>query len=275
MEQTKSESQFYAETYDICVSDWTGEIDFCREVVDQEVKSRKGSVLELACGTGRIAIRLAQNGVSVVGLDRSQEMLEVARQKSVDNKHMRWVEGDMRSFELDERFNMILIPSHSFQNLNSPEDQVACLECSMRHLKPGGMLLVHLDHMNDGNMSWLGELTGEKKGVFEAAEQFKHPRTGYQVQTRRAWSYEPATQTAIMQTVWEEIGTGGEIISRWDTGPIRLHCVFRFEMEHLLKRVGFDIEHVYGDFFRQELRDDSTEMIWIARKGENSPQVTK
>ena len=115
-------------------------------------------------------------------------------------------------------------------------------------------------------MSWLGKISEEKKGVYEAAGQFKHPETGYQVQTKRAWSYEPATQTATVQTIWEEIGAGGEIISRWDTGPIRLHCVFRFEMEHLLKRVGFDIEHIYGDFYRQELRDDSTEMVWVARK---------
>jgi hypothetical protein len=69
-----------------------------------------------------------------------------------------------------------------------------------------------------------------------------------------------------MQTVWEEIGADGEIINRWDTGPIRLHCVFRFEMAHLLKQAGLEIEHIYGDFFRQELRDDSSDMIWIARK---------
>ena len=119
-------------------------------------------------------------------------------------------------------------------------------------------------------MAWRVEW--EKKGLFEAAKQFKHPETGCQVQTQRAWSYEPATQTAIVQTVWKEIGADGEIISRWDTGAIRLHCVFRFEMEHLLKRVGFEIEHIYGDFFRQELRDDSTEMIWIARKG-TSPHL--
>lgn len=269
MKQEKSERQFYAETYDICVADWTGEIDFYRDVINKEVKPKNGTVLELACGTGRVAIRLAQNGLSVVGLDRSPEMLEVARQKSVENMHVRWVEADMRSFQLGETFNLVVIPSHSFQNINTPEDQAACLKCIMKHLKPGGLLLVHLDHMNRENLSWLGELSRQKKGVFEKAEQFKHPKTGCQVQTQRAWSYDPATQTAIVQTVWDEIGSNGEIISRWDTGPVRLHCVFRFEMEHLLKRIGFEIEHIYGDFFRHALCGDSTEMIWIARKGTN------
>jgi len=269
MEQTKSERQFYAETYDVCVSDWPGEIDFYREIIADELKSQKGTVLELACGKGRITMRLARSGLSVVGLDFSPEMVEVALQKSANNEYVRWVEADMRSFELDERYDLILIPGHSFQNLNTPEDQAACLECALQHLKPGGILVVHLDHMNDHNMGWLGKLSGEKDGEFKVAEQFTYPKTGRQVQTKRAWVYEPATQTATLQTIWEEIGADGEVIGRWDTGPIPLHCVFRFEMEHLLKRVGFEIEHVYGDFSRQELRDDSTEMIWLARKGPN------
>lgn len=267
MSQSGSERQFYAETYDVSVSDWPGEIDFYHRIVDQEVKSNNGTVLEVACGTGRVAIRLAQNGVNVVGLDRSSEMLEVARQKSADLQNMRWVQGDMRSFELDETFGLVIIPGHAFQNLITPEDQVACLECIKQHLNPGGALVIHLDHMNDHNVRWLGDLCGEKGGVFKAAEQFRHPQTGRQVHTSRAWSYEPATQTAIVQTVWEEIGADGQVMNRRETGPIRLHCVFRFEMEHLLRRVGFEVEALYGDFLRQALRDESSEMIWIARNG--------
>jgi ubiquinone/menaquinone biosynthesis C-methylase UbiE len=270
MSQSISERQFYAETYDVSVSDWPGEIDFYRSIVDEEVKSNNGAILEVACGTGRVAVRLAQSGVNVVGLDRSPEMLEMARQKSTDLQNVRWVQADMRSFELDEAFGLVVIPGHAFQNILTPEDQVACLECIKRHLNPGGALVVHLDHMNDQNVSWLGDLCREKGGVFEAAGQFRHPKTGHQVHTSRAWSYEPSTQTAIVQTLWEEIEADGRVVDRWETEPIRLHCVFRFEMEHLLKRVGFEVEAIYGDFFRQELRDESSEMIWIARNGQTN-----
>jgi hypothetical protein len=45
-----------------------------------------------------------------------------------------------------------------------------------------------------------------------------------------------------------------------------LHCVFRFEMEHLLARTAFEIQAVYGDFTKNELNDASSEMIWVARK---------
>jgi ubiquinone/menaquinone biosynthesis C-methylase UbiE len=266
MEQNTSAHQFYAETYDVWMSDWPGEMEFYQEIVVQEVKSENGVVLDVACGTGRIGIRLAKNGTFVVGLDRSAEMLAIAQQKGVDIDHTSWVEGDMKSFEIAQKFDLAIIPSHSFQNLNTPDDQAACMDCIWRHLQPGGLLFVHLDHMNTENLKWLGEIGREKRGVFEEAEQFKHPETGLMVKTSRAWSYEPASQTAIMQTIWKEVDLEDREMRRWDTGLIHLHCVFRYEMEHLFKRARFEVEHVYDDFSREELRDDSPHMLWLARK---------
>lgn len=226
------------------------------------MKVNGAGLLEIACGTGRVAIRLAQDGINVVGIDHSSTMLEVARQKSLGLHNVRWVQADMRSFELAEVVGLVIIPGHAFQNLNSPQDQVACLECIKRHLSPSGILVVHLDHQD---LTWLGDLKKEKGGIFEPAERFQHPKTKRQIHTYRAWSFERATQTAIAQTAWEEIGMGGQVVERWQTDPIRLHCVFRFEMEHLLARVGFALEGLYGDFFRQPLQEESTEMIWVAR----------
>jgi hypothetical protein len=151
----------------------------------------------------------------------------------------------------------------------TPEDQIACLECIKRHLAPGWVLVVHLDHQD---IDWLGDLRKEKGGVFKMAEEFMHPKTGRLMRTSRAWSYEPSTQTASAVTVWEEIGADGKAVERWKRGPVRLHCVFRFEMEHLLAQVGFEIEAVYGDFFQRELKDESADMVWVAR---NRQQVHK
>ena len=254
--------EFYAQTYDAAVPDWPGEIDFYRQMTS----SCGGAVLEVACGTGRVALRLAQDGASVLGLDLSAEMIEIARRKSQGLENMRWVLADMRDFDLGENFSLALIPGHAFQNLNTPQDQVACLECIRRHLKPGGMLVVHLDHMNGENMRWLGGLCGEQGGVFNMEEPFIHPQSGNQVVASRAWSYEPSTQGAIVQTVWEERDGGGRLIRRLVRDPIRLHCVFRFEMEHLLDRAGYTIEAVFGDFFKRPLLDDSPSMVWLAKR---------
>jgi SAM-dependent methyltransferase len=267
--QSDRDRPFYAQTYDASVPDWPGEIDFYRELAST-AKSAGQAVLELACGTGRVAIRLAESGAKVVGLDLSAAMLAVAREKSRGTSGIRWVEGDMRSFDLGETFGLVIIPGHAFQNLVTPEDQVHCLQSIRRHLAPQGVLVIHLDHQNVG---WLGDLRKGKGGVFEEAEQFRHPATGRLIRTSRAWSYEPATQTAIAQTVWEEIDAQGDVVDRHESGPIRLHCVFRFEMEHLFRLAGYKVENVWGDFTGGELHDESEGMVWVARPrdGESLP----
>ena len=257
-------ARYYAETYDVSVPDWPGEIGFYREMAAEAMR-RGLAVLEIACGTGRVAHRLAEDGARVVGLDVSPEMLGVARKRSAGLSNIRWVEGDMRSFDLGEAFGLVTIPGHSFHNLNTSEDQAACLECIRRHLAPGGSFALHLDHQD---MGWLGDLTRDKGGVFEPAGEFRHPRSGRLVRASQAWRYEPGSQTAISLRVWEELDDGGKVVARRESEPHRLHCIFRFEVEHLLARVGFEVEAVYGDFFRQPLRDDSPEMIWVCTRDE-------
>ncbi len=255
-------AEFYAQTYDESVPDWPGEIDFYKELA-AEVTRAGQALLEVACGTGRVAIRLAQSGARVAGLDLSPNMLEVAAEKSKGLANMTWVLRDMRSFDLGQTFGLVIIPGHAFQNLNTSQDQADCLECIRQHLEPGGRLVVHLDHQD---FRWLGDLMSGKGGVFEPAEQFFHARMGLQIRVSRAWTFEPATQSAICQTIREAIGPDGGVVDRWQSQPLRLHCVFRFEMEHLFARVGFAVEAVYGDFFRHPLADDSPNMIWVARK---------
>lgn len=167
----------------------------------------------------------------------------------------------MRAFELGETFPLALIPGHSFQNLNTPQDQLACLECINRHLRPGGKLIVHLDHQDVG---WLGAVSGEQRGVFGPPRTLIHPQTGRAIRRSQAWSYDRAGQTATLHTVYEEVGENGAIAGRWELGPVALHCVFRFEMEHLLARAGYVLNAVYGDFLRSDLGESSREMVWAA-----------
>jgi SAM-dependent methyltransferase len=258
---TLSEEQYFAQTYDAFVHDWDGEIDFYRQLAEP-VRDRGGSLLEIGCGTGRVAIRLAQMGVRVVGMDLSAEMINVAQAKSAGMANLRWEVGDMRQFELGERFDLALIPGHAFQFMLSGRAQVECLASIRRHLNNGASVVMHLDHQD---ISWLGRLPRESGVGYIEAEQFTHPQTGRRVRTWRAWSYEPSTQTATAISRWEESNEDGEVVQRGKRGPIHLHCVFRFEMEHLLARAGYEVLVLYGDFHKNPLKDDSSEMIWVAR----------
>ena len=254
-------SKFYAETYDEAVPDWPGELEFWRSYAG-EARQKGERLLDVACGTGRIGIRLAREGTAVTGLDLSEKMLEVAKQKGAGIADMRWVCSDMCSFDLAEEFGLAIIGGHAFQNLNAVEEQLGCLGSIRRHLKPGGRLIMHVDNQD---FAWLGDLMGEKRGVFELDKEFIHPRTGHRIRQLQAWRYQPATQTAISEMAWEELGEDGQLLDRLQTEPQRFHCIYRYEMEHLLARAGYQIEALYGDFFRHPLEDKSPGMIWVAR----------
>jgi ubiquinone/menaquinone biosynthesis C-methylase UbiE len=258
----KTPEQLSAELYDASVPDWDGEMDFYRQFAFQ-ARDRGQSVLEVACGTGRVAIRLALDGVNVVGVDLNEEMLKVARAKSSNLPNLRWIRGDMRSFDLGERFGLILVPGHSFQYMCTPEDQVEALERFKRHLLPDGMLVIHVNHDDVG---WLGALVNDTGGRFEPVCNARQPDTDCLIRKSNAWIYEQHTQTATVITKWEEIGEDGSVLNTWEGQPKALHCIFPFEMEHLLARIGLIDHIVYGDFFKNPLSKNSSDMIWVARK---------
>lgn len=256
-----SAEELYARLYHHTLPEWKGEFAFYRRLA-QEME-RVGPVLEVACGTGRIAINLAQRGSQVTGFDMSPEMLEVARETSEGMKNLRWEVADMRSFEMGNGYGLIISPGHSFQFMLTPADQLAFLESVKRHLSPGGSLVIHIDHQDLG---WLGNLEGEYGGKFKQAGTLPHPDSGNLVNVFRKWSYQPSTQTAFSSTLWEERDMQGNLVQRWERGPVALHCLFRYEMEHLLQRAGFTLCALYGDFERHPLQDDSSEMIWVCKR---------
>jgi SAM-dependent methyltransferase len=251
----------YAQLYDARVPDWQGEVDFYRELIAQS-PLRESGALEIACGTGRIALQIARDGVDITGLDLSPELLEVARKKSADMENITWLSGDMRTFEIGKKFGFAIIPGHSFQFMLTPDDQVKCLEQIKRHLIADGLAIIHLDHQDIG---WLAGLLTQKEPVYEKGQTLTLPASNRKFRHCHAWTFEPATQTATVRINWEELDEGGNIIEVFAMEPMQLHCVFRFEMEHLLSRVGFSIEAVYGDFFKNELTNESGQMIWVAR----------
>jgi SAM-dependent methyltransferase len=259
---TLSAAQLYADLYDDSGVGWPGELDFYQALAATATARGEG-VLEVACGTGRVTLPLARTGAQVTGFDRSPEMLRIARAKSGAATNPRWIEADMRSVALGESFGLILIPAHAFQSLLTPDDQVACLELLGRHLTPDGTLVIHLDHQD---LDWLGSLPATGPGIYEDDGEVIHAVTGRRLRRLFAWSYQRAGQTATLALAWEEVGPEGDVRARWDLGPTPLHCVFRFEVEHLLARTGFAVRSVYGDFAGQALADDSSEMIWVARK---------
>src|SRR5205085_11769880 len=90
------------------------------------------------CGTGRVAIPIAREGIQVTGLDVVPGMIERARRKSV-GLPVRWLVGDARNFAFDERFRLIFITGNAFQAFITNAEQESVLERVHAHLDDDGM----------------------------------------------------------------------------------------------------------------------------------------
>jgi SAM-dependent methyltransferase len=221
----------------------------------KEAAAAGQSVLELACGTGRISIPMAAAGVRVTGIDNSPAMLAVARGKS-SGDNPRWVEADMTSFELDERFGLALIPFRSFLHLLTVEDQKACLQRIHGHLLPGGRLALNFFNPDLVMMGgWLGDRRRTRRLV-EKRDDTERWETA---------RYSTSGQTLDYEQVDEQLNDANAVISRVYRN-MHLRYVYRYEMEHLLALTGFEVEALYGWFDRRPFTDASQEMVWVARR---------
>jgi SAM-dependent methyltransferase len=98
-----------------------------------------GPVLDLGCGTGRVALDLAAHGVPVVGLDLDQVLLDELERRAGDLP-VETVRADARDFDLGRRFPVALAPMQTMQLLGGPEGRAGLLRCAKAHLEPGGVL---------------------------------------------------------------------------------------------------------------------------------------
>jgi SAM-dependent methyltransferase len=100
-----------------------------------------GPILELAIGTGRVAIPLAHRGFDVFGIELSADMLSELRAKP-EAAGIHAVEGDMAATQVDVEFALVYLLFNTIMNLTTQDEQVACFENAARHLCPGGCFVI-------------------------------------------------------------------------------------------------------------------------------------
>jgi ubiquinone/menaquinone biosynthesis C-methylase UbiE len=118
--------------------DYGSESRFLESLARRLVRSRGRAWLDVACGTGR-HLSFLRRHYSVTGVDLSREMLRLARRRL---PRTRLVLGDMRSFRLDETFDVISCLYSAIAHLRTERDLEATFVNLARHLKPGGVVIV-------------------------------------------------------------------------------------------------------------------------------------
>lgn len=225
-------------------------------------REQEGSVLELGCGTGRCTLAIARENISIVGIDRSKEMLKSAREKAKAmelEEKIQWIEADMREFQVPNRtFSLIICPYRSFQHLLTVGDQLKTLRQIRQHLEDGGIFAFnifypHLDQLVDQN------------GKYQSRGSFEIPGSDETIEIYDYTEVDPFSQLLHVNRYMERYEANGKMIERIKT-RFTIRYTFPTELQHLLAVYGFRIRNMYGNFDRSPFGPDSTEMIVEAVK---------
>jgi SAM-dependent methyltransferase len=216
---------------------WSASVVEDIEFYVEEARRSRGPVVELAVGTGRIAVPIAASGIEVIGVDSSAGMLEVAREAAaaagvgVDLRL-----GDLRDPPVEGTFPLVIIAFRSLLHMEAEADRRAALRAVHRLLEPGGKLVFDVfapapDDISETHGRWLER----EPGIFERAD----------------WDEGARTLTLSVRSDGAMASFG-------------LHWLSVPEWLRLLDVAGFAIEAVYGWFDRRP-HDGEEDMIFVAR----------
>ena len=206
----------------------------------EEAVRAGGPVLELGVGTGRIAVPMASAGVSVIGVDSSEGMLAVARERAelagvsglVDLRH-----GDMREPPVDGPFALVAIPFRSLLHMESDSDRRAALQAVRARLAPEGRFVFDVftpgaDDIADTHGRWIER----EPGIWERAD------------------WHEGTRTLVLRV--RGVDGEAEMSLAWLSVP---------EWRALLEDEGFELEALYG-WFDRSWWSGGEDSVWVCRR---------
>jgi len=207
--------------------------------VDQALASG-GPVLELAVGTGRIAIPIARAGVSVIGIDTSPAMLAVARSAAEEAGVGRRLDlrvGDLREPPVPERVPLVICPFRSLLHMETEDEKARALRAARSLLLPEGRFVFDVfapsrEDIEETNGRWLER----EPGIFERAD------------------WDEGSRTLTLSVRSDDAVTS-----------FGLHWLSAPEWLRLLDAAELDVEALYGWFDRRPFEADE-DMIFVTRR---------
>jgi ubiquinone/menaquinone biosynthesis C-methylase UbiE len=225
-----SEYDTWASVYDAWASGMPGDtahyVSLARET--------DGPIVELAVGTGRVAIEVVrETGKPVLGIDSSQAMLDIARERAT-GLPLELRLGDMRDLELEEPAALIYVPGRSLLHLRGWQDKRRVFERAAAALQPGGRFAFNAFAFSHTIAAELDGTTRDQGGVVHTLHYF------------------PADNRV-------EISRDGAV-------TIRLWWATKSEWEGLIEVAGLEVEALYGGFDCEPFDDASPEFVYVLRK---------
>ncbi|MGE5579660.1 MAG: class I SAM-dependent methyltransferase [Bacillota bacterium] len=247
---------FFAEVYDIIharLCDVDAYVSYARQFGPK--------VLELGSGTGRILIPLARAGCQVTGVDLSDDMVHICREKLKSEstevqRRVTIVKGSVTNLELNDAFDLVIAPCNLINCLTEPGEGLALLRSAKRHLRDGGVFIL------DNSIPDVPAMV-RSNGVIRTFE-FTHPVTGTKITDTFTAFYDFCLQIETDHIVLEE-RYGDTLLRRAETVDW-LTYYFPRELRTMLPLAGFHIFREQGSI-REEVPIDARagEMVFFCR----------
>lgn len=212
---------------------------------------KNARILELCCGSGRLTIPIAKE-YNICGVDNSSSMLKQAKSKAAkEGLEIDFIEADIRTLELPNTYDLILIPFNSIHHLYQNQDLFDTLNVVKKHLKENGLFL--FDCYNP-NIHYIVEAEKELKEIAEYTTN-----DGRKVLIKQGMKYENKTQ--INRIEWHYFIN--DIFHSVQNLDMRMY--FPQELDTYLKWFGFTIVHKFGNFEEEKFNDKSEKQIFVCK----------
>lgn len=221
--------------------------DVLRPTVDHlAALAGSGAALELAIGTGRVAIPLAERGVPVTGIELSAPMVAKLHEK-VGTDPIPVVVGDMATTRVPGEFSLVYLVFNTISNLLTQQEQVECFRNAALHLSPGGRFVIEL---------WVPQLRQLPPGAPAAVFASTPGYVGLD-------DYDVLTQGVVSHHF--RYGRGRDA-----THAISPHrYIWPAELDLMGQLAGFELEARYGDWDRSAFTADSRSHVSVYRLSES------
>jgi SAM-dependent methyltransferase len=235
-----------ADLYDYEYRQRRADINFYRALARNRTEFSSGTILDLACGTGRVLAPLARDGHQVIGVDRSEAMLaaaarRVARLSARRRAQCLLVRADIRDFALCHKASLAIAAFHSVQHLLSDADLEVFLRQTRANLHKGGWLAFDV---LPPDPAWLGRDPDRRWG----RTLFRHPKSGQQFVYTTNHYFDSRRRLLHMRLYYQPIDRQGRA-----GGPehvIRL-CHRQYwpeDVQHMLRLAGFRPTELFAGF---------------------------
>lgn len=249
-----------ARLYDLDLAEDPGDLDLYLALAARDA----GPILELAVGSGRLAVPLARAGYEVTGVDLDPAMLARAhaaagRAGTATARRLRLVEADARTVRLPDAgtFALAYVPLNSIFLMGTRADQAAVVATLAAHLAPGGVAVVD---------AWLpaADDLGRYDGRLVLEWVREDPSTGHVVTKSGAASWDAASGVVHLTTIFEE-GPQGGTPARWVRDD-RMRLVSPDELAGFAEAAGLEIETLAGDYDLGPIGPGAERVILVARR---------